>query len=90
MNKMMQEEFDGLIADKRNSEEILNNELVKFADEIKNGLGDEIKQELLNPTNHTVKKSKKEKRKEMWRNFKLKLNQYFFSENNDFDILNDD
>ena len=61
MNKMMQEEFDGLIADKRNSEEILNNELVKFADEIKNGLGDEIKQELLNPTNHTVKKSKKKK-----------------------------
>lgn len=86
----IQKEFDGLMEDKRESKEFLNLELNKFAEEIRNGLGDEIKKELLNPTNQTIKKTKKEKRNECWRKFKNKLNAYFFPENNDFDFINNE
>jgi hypothetical protein len=86
----IQKEFDGLMEDKQESKEILNLELNKFAEEIRNGLGEEIKQELLNPTNQTVKKTHKEKRGERWREFKNKLNAYFFPENNDFDFISNE
>ena len=86
----IQKEFEGLIEDKQESKEILSLELNKFAEEIRNGLGEEIKQELLNPTNQTIKKTRKEKRSERWMEFKNKLNRYFFPENNEIDLINHD
>ena len=77
-----QREFDGLMEDKKDSENTLTLSMNSFADEIKNGLGDEIKKELLNPTIKPIKKSNKEKRNEWWNSLKEKLNTYFFPENN--------
>ena len=78
-----QREFDGLMDDKKESENALTLGINSFANEIKNGLGDEIKKELLNPTIKPIKKSRKEKRREWWNSLKERLNAYFFPENNE-------
>ena len=86
----LQEELDGLKNDRKEIEDILNLEMNSFAETIKNGLGDEIKKELLNPTIKPIKKTKKEIRKEKWVILKEKLNSYFFPENKNGLYLSDE
>ena len=86
----LQEELDGLKNDRKEIEDILNLEINSFAETIKNGLGDEIKKELLNPTIKPIKKTKKEIRKEKWVILKEKLNSYFFPENKNGLYLSDE
>ena len=86
----LQEELDGLKNDRKEIEDILNLEINSFAETIKNGLGDEIKKELLNPTIKPIKKTKKEIRKENWAILKEKLNSYFFPENKNGLYLSDE
>jgi hypothetical protein len=78
-----QNEFEGLLEDKKEIQETLKTQMNNFAEEIKRGLGDEIKRELLNPTFKTIKKTKKEKIKEKINLLKQQLSNYFFPENNE-------
>lgn len=76
----LKKEIEKLKKDKEESNDTLRLEALSYAEKMKGYLGEEIKKELLNPTNNTFKKNDK---KGWWENLKEKLNNYFFSINNE-------
>ena len=72
-------EFEGFQNDKKEINETLEHDKKTYAENIKNNLGRSILNELSNPTLKPIKHSKKQRILMWWKNFKMRLNNYFFN-----------
>lgn len=75
----IEKEFDGLRNDKKEFEESIEINKNIFAEQLKNQMGKEIKEELTNPTLKPIKHDRKYRCKLRWNEIKEKLNNYFFN-----------
>lgn len=75
----IEKEIEGYNADKKEIENILNNSIISYAEEIKKNGGNIIR-ELSNPQlNQPIKHDKSYRFKTWWNDLKIKLNNYFFN-----------
>jgi hypothetical protein len=79
MKTNFDKEFEEFQNDKKEINESLELEKEKYAETIKYSLGENIKEELSNPSVKTIKHSRKYKLKQWWSHLKIKLNNYFFN-----------
>lgn len=70
----------------KNDEKQTNLDKVKFANALKNGMGEMMKKELINPPKYDSKAARKLKRKRFWGKLKEDLKMFFFNKKieNDF------
>lgn len=71
--------------DKRKSEKELEINMISFANAMKNGFGEEMKQELINPPKPNKKNAKKIKRARFWGKIRENIKLLFFKKNNTLD-----
>lgn len=72
-------EFEGFQNDKKEISETLELEKDKYAKAIKLRLGNDILQELSNPSLKPIKHSKKQRFNNWWMETKIRLKKYFFN-----------
>jgi hypothetical protein len=72
----------------KNDEKLTNLDKIKFANALKNGMGEIMKNELINPPIYDNKAARKLKRKRFWSKLKEDLKMFFFNKkiDNEFDV----
>ena len=78
MDFLSKKEYDSLLAEMKNTEIALKSQQYIFEQQLKNGLGDEIRDYIKNPPKPDKKLERKIRLAKKWNDFKEKLDQLLF------------